>query len=913
MTNFGEKFLHQKDTELHLSDPAMHEQDRKKRRGEQTTQKPAEKLSDWMKVLERTHLGHRDDPKVMERLKQYYYRRYVTLTLDDIPQGYWNNQAEIMIRQGYGGDLEQNGVEKRVIRDESDEQIVNYIFPVEMREQSLVVVRNNQAKSLETWFNYLTSDDAQYPMWAKYWAFTSMLKMGKLVKKEDINGSVKAQFQRRTGSTTNTFPLLNSRALAKTIGVMIGYLEEKERVAREKQKPKEQREEELLKLQIKNDSKKLKENEFIKLLSKENFAKLYAQFLLEIPEYATEGLEEIKGEWKIFPQKSKPDELVKSLEGYPLEWCTADIETARKQLAGGDFYVYYSYNEDGEAVIPRIAIRMEGKEKIAEVRGIATDQNLDPYIGPVVEKKMDEFGKEGDEYKQKTADMEQLTDVWERNRQGQELAKSDLRFLYEFDGKIKGFGYEADPRLEEIKSNRKDIRADLVVVTGFPKDKISLTNEEAVSGEIKFHYGNLSLSGLTTAEGLKLPENIGRDIDLSGLTTAEGLKLPKIIGGSLALRGLKTADGLKLPESIGGLLNLSGLTTAEGLKLPENIGRDIDLSGLTTAEGLKLPKIIGGNLDLSGLTTAEGLNLPESIGGKLYLSGLETAEGLKLPESIGGNLYLSGLTTAKGLELPKSIGGSLALRGLKTADGLKLPESIGGLLNLSGLTTAKGLIMPECIGGNLELQDLTTAEGLKLPEIIGGSLSLMKLTTAKGLNLPENIGRDLDLSGLTTAKGLKLPENIGRDLELSGLTTAEGLKLPESIGGKLYLSGLTTAEGLKLPESIGSDLFLNGLMTVEGLKLPESIGGDFVLSGLTTAEGLKLPESIGGDLVLSGLTTADGLKLPENIGGDIDLSGLKTAEGLKLPVAFQGKIYCKNLSIKQREDLSKNYPNAKII
>ena len=850
MTNFGEKFLHQKDTELHLSDPAMHEQDRKKRRGEQTTQKPAEKLSDWMKVLERTHLGHRDDPKVMERLKQYYYRRYVTLTLDDIPQGYWNNQAEIMIRQGYGGDLEQNGVEKRVIRDESDEQIVNYIFPVEMREQSLVVVRNNQAKSLETWFNYLTSDDAQYPMWAKYWAFTSMLKMGKLVKKEDINGSVKAQFQRRTGSTTNTFPLLNSRALAKTIGVMIGYLEEKERVAREKQKPKEQREEELLKLQIKNDSKKLKENEFIKLLSKENFAKLYAQFLLEIPEYATEGLEEIKGEWKIFPQKSKPDELVKSLEGYPLEWCTADIETARKQLAGGDFYVYYSYNEDGEAVIPRIAIRMEGKEKIAEVRGIATDQNLDPYIGPVVEKKMDEFGKEGDEYKQKTADMEQLTDVWERNRQGQELAKSDLRFLYEFDGKIKGFGYEADPRLEEIKSNRKDIRADLVVVTGFPKDKISLTNEEAVSGEIKFHYGNLSLSGLTTAEGLKLPENIGRDIDLSGLTTAEGLKLPKIIGG---------------------------------------------------------------NLDLSGLTTAEGLNLPESIGGKLYLSGLETAEGLKLPESIGGNLYLSGLTTAKGLELPKSIGGSLALRGLKTADGLKLPESIGGLLNLSGLTTAKGLIMPECIGGNLELQDLTTAEGLKLPEIIGGSLSLMKLTTAKGLNLPENIGRDLDLSGLTTAKGLKLPENIGRDLELSGLTTAEGLKLPESIGGKLYLSGLTTAEGLKLPESIGSDLFLNGLMTVEGLKLPESIGGDFVLSGLTTAEGLKLPESIGGDFVLSGLTTADGLKLPENIGGDIDLSGLKTAEGLKLPVAFQGKIYCKNLSIKQREDLSKNYPNAKII
>ena len=59
------------------------------------------------------------------------------------------------------------------------------------------------------------------------------------------------------------------------------------------------------------------------------------------------------------------------------------------QLQGGDFYVYYSINENREPVIPRVAIRMEG-DHIAEVRGIAHDQNVDPYIRLQVYKKMKE-------------------------------------------------------------------------------------------------------------------------------------------------------------------------------------------------------------------------------------------------------------------------------------------------------------------------------------------------------------------------------------------------------------------------------------------------------------------------------------------------------------------------------------------
>jgi hypothetical protein len=71
----------------------------------------------------------------------------------------------------------------------------------------------------------------------------------------------------------------------------------------------------------------------------------------------------------------------------------------------------------------------------------------------------------------------------------------------------------------------------------------------------------------------------------------------------------------------GGWLDLRGLTSAEGLTLPQSIGGGLDLSGLTSAEGLTLPQSIGGELDLRGLTSAEGLTLPQSIGGELDLSG----------------------------------------------------------------------------------------------------------------------------------------------------------------------------------------------------------------------------------------------------------------------------------------------------
>ena len=563
----GANFLHSRDSRLHQSHPVTFEQTRQERLGNQSSQKPAVKINDWIRVLERTHMGAgaseariAAQPRIIERIKKSYHRQYV-IKPENVPESTFELEQRIARQQGHG---------EIPITDQFKREKISQIVA-------------DQEASLDRWVDYLTSDDAIYPTWAKVWAFSEITKMGKLEKQITVDESGRetetASYSRRDETTTSPFPTINPRALALTIGVM------EEKLA-EKRLPKNERSE------IENPSVLMDDEQFKQLLSSESFSKLYTQFLIEQPEYSSEGLKETRGVWKKYERGSEPDELVESIQGHPLEWCTANPGTARSQLAGGDFYVYYSLDGDNNPNIPRVAIRMEG-DSIGEVRGIAPSQELDPYISDVVSEKMEEF-PDGADYQKKAADMKRLTSIEERHTLGQELSPEDLMFLYQLDGEIEGFGYREDPRIKEIISNR---------------DNISDLN--AAFENISEITGNLGLSYITSAEGLQLPENVGGYLNLRGLTRAEGLQLPQSVGRNLDLGGLTSAEGLQLPESVGGNLDLGGLTSAEGLQLPESVRGGLDLSGLTSAEGLNLPESVGGNLDLGGLTSAEGLQLPE--------------------------------------------------------------------------------------------------------------------------------------------------------------------------------------------------------------------------------------------------------------------------------------------------------------
>lgn len=500
----GEQFLHAKDSNLHSSGYVELEQIHRQRAGEEVHNKPADKIADWLQVLEQTH-GH-EDPQVLERIKESYHRQYV-IKPESVPEAAFELEARIARQQGYG-DIE--------ISDE-------------FRQAKTEQIIAGQKSSLDKWVNYLTSTDANsYPMWGKYWAFTSMVKMGKFEKKIDDDGKEHARFAKRTTDTVAPFPPLNPRALALTLDAILAK-------ATKKGIPKNERQ------PVTNTSTRLSDSEFAHLLSGESFATLYTQFLIELPAYSAESLRETRGSWVKYPQYSDAQPLVDSLDGYPLEWCTAGLEVAQEQLEGGDLYVYYSLDDQDEAKIPRVAIRMED-ERIAEVRGIAPDQNMDPYINEVVKDKLSEF-PDGEDYQFRAADMARLTAIEEASMNGQPITPGDLWFLYEFDREIEGFGYDRDPRIRELLAGRDVIDDFATLYEVDPSDHTTLANHLLNDGQVdKLADYLYSFTGLDVTIANRLlwthrSEDVARNLkSFTGLDATSANRFIDLGGGySLAL------------------------------------------------------------------------------------------------------------------------------------------------------------------------------------------------------------------------------------------------------------------------------------------------------------------------------------------------------------------------------------------
>ena len=448
----GANFIHKKDSSLQLSGPVELTQEQRKRRGLETSQKPAIRLSNWFEVLERTHLARgaskerqAKHEQVLERIKASYHNLFV-IKPAEIPESAF-------------------GLEVRLARERGDGNIPPYEEFKQAKSQEIITA---QESSLDKWVDYLTSEDADsagYPMWARYWAFMAVIKMGLMEKHVKEDGTVEIKFGKRDEHTVAPFAELNPKALAQTIQAMQHQLEQEGL-------PKAER-------SIDNTSKVLSDQKFAQMLSEGSFAKIYGQFLAENPSITTERLKETRGEWVRYEHGSDATELYDSLQGHTLEWCTAGaITTAQSQLDGGDFYVYYSLDASGQPTIPRIAIRKK-YDQIAEIRGIEHNQHLDPYIGEVLEgqlKNEQEFPN-AEEYMQGAEDMKLVTAIERKmgaryndleaeflgyDNQHAELSKEELEFIYELDRKIVSLGYRNDPRIEQIKQNR-----DFIVDMGF--------------------------------------------------------------------------------------------------------------------------------------------------------------------------------------------------------------------------------------------------------------------------------------------------------------------------------------------------------------------------------------------------------------------------------------------------------------
>ncbi|PIR87435.1 MAG: hypothetical protein COU11_00240 [Candidatus Harrisonbacteria bacterium CG10_big_fil_rev_8_21_14_0_10_49_15] len=522
-------------------------------------------------------------------------------------------------------------------------------------KQSRELIVAEQRNSLERWLNYLK--DSAYPDWFKIFTVKNIVGLSVFDREMD-------KFKKRGTTTVGPFPELIPEALARVFSLV-----------------KESKIEEL-----------------------PNFGRVYSEAFSQVDKEikgASLNKGGILGQWRKFDMGSNPAILSNALISKGTGWCISDPGTSYLNLQDGDIYVYFTKVTDGQFTTPRIAIRMS-YGKIAEVRGVAENQNLEPKMIKIAQEKIATLPGAA-EYEKRISDMKTLADIDSRYEAGEELSIEDLRFIYEVDGLIENFGYYQDPRIIKILSGRKtDRRADLALIFKCAEEQIGLAGDEAIYGNIKYYDGSLDLNYIGIVEKLKLPERVKGDLSLNGITEVPALKLPIFVGGDLRLENIIDGDGLVFPEFVGGNLTLGRLKNASGLVLPKKVMGLLNLYSLESAEGLVLPEFVGTGIELSSLVSAKGLVLPKEMKGcSLELQSLKSAEGLILPEILNSGLNLCGLLSPKGLVLPKKIGGELNLYNLKNLDGLILPNEMSGDLYIPSVQDLSGVILPNMNGSSV--------------------------------------------------------------------------------------------------------------------------------------------------------------------------------------------------------------------
>lgn len=860
---------------------------------------PEEQIASWIDTVESIHTKHLDDEATMQRIKDVYHDRYV-IKEEDFPESYFTNNERRAREQGYG----------------------DIHYTDDIKEEEIRIIQKNQRDSLDVWINYLTSEDSQYlPAWTKHWAFNGMLQLGRFNKETGAfepryKDTVAPFIELNPGALAYTAEVLQKKYGQKYFDITDKMLDANSRLKKAttlekqknivklveeqgvdvkgkviiykddngKQRPIKRRDFEKMKeessgyngesVPVSEISKEIEELKLAreKVLADsgidnnlhgesrgEDFGKLYAH-AINRENFGKSELEIVDGEWVKYDQGSDHMKLYNSLYGKNTRWCTAEAEsTAEAHLNRGDFYVYYSNNSYGKPVNPRIAIRMNGHKKIAEIRGVGGDQNLDLYMSEssVLEEKLKEFGNEGDKYRVKDADMKRVTRIEKQLEETNEISREDLRFIFEIDRDIEGFGHGRDPRVDNI-CNCFDKREALAYILECSEDDISFSAREVLERVTLFHYGDLDFS--------EEEDNYYDNDDDTWEDVFNDLILPKRVKGSLDISNVKKIGNVAFPEEVNGYLDLQNLKEHSG--------------------NILLPKKVDGYLSLSSLNSLEGVTLPSQISGDLDLGGLEKADGLIIPPDFHG-LIILGVTTAENLVLPKKFGGSIKLRNLTNLDGLILPEEIDGEFDFSAVENVENFVAPQV-----------------------KSVYSYNAKSLKNVDL-SNVENNISFKTLVEADNVIFPEVAKGSINLGNLEKINNVTLPREVMGDFRLGKLSNFENLVLPEKIGEKFSLLTVELVENFVAPEVKFISFY-----NAKSLKNVDlsKVTGGIYLPSLTEVDNVIFPNTVDGNVDLRAIKDFRNISLPnVTSEYEVYISEKVFNDEEqmnDLRRRYPNT---
>lgn len=524
-------------------------------------------IKEYIDRLERIHLKIKNNPKYIERLKQYYFDKYI-------------------IKPEYLKDKDKY------------EQIIQ-----------------NQCISLNRWLDfYFSSQSDDIPMWAKFWSFQGMLRLGTFNRET-------GKFNKREKNNTCVFADLNIEALYLSINLLRKYLNNE---------------------QI--------DNNLIELVKSGSFKRLY--------EYSINLLSKKKdpnydGIWIKYNQNTNPVPLISSLQGYNTDWCIAGFATAYKQLSEGDFYIYYTKDKNGEYKVPRLCIRMYNDNIIREICGVAPKQNVETGFEEIVIDKIRDF-KDKYEFMYGLNQLQFLTKIYQKFKNNQEFSREELIFLYEINANIVGVVPHQDPRIKEILSTR-DKKYDLSLIFNCSENEIALNQDELNINTICL-YDNLTVYD----ENINYPklQFVKGDIKCPYIKDVSGLSSLTQVSGSIYLDSLIDANGFHNLRRIGGSINCDVLKNSTGFNNLISIGLNAYFPELREVLNFNKLKIIGLNslypkyIDayFPSVISGKGFENLEIIKGNMIFYKLKNLEYFISLKQIRGEAHLSNLESIINLD-----------------------------------------------------------------------------------------------------------------------------------------------------------------------------------------------------------------------------------------------------------------------
>ena len=361
----------------------------------------------------------------------------VVMDYEDIPDAYWKQQEQILRDNGQGRKLSE--YEKEILAED---------------------LIDKQRQSITSWTNYLGDKNCPYPLWFKVYAFDGISKMSNTLNLDD------ADYNRRDNTTALSFPKLNAEILAKVYRQINDFygVDKKDWLSKN------------------SDDEKL-----VSLVKSANFPKLYAKELVDTKVIlkTPERTEDVHGDW--FEYKLGDEEEIASLaEG--TKWCVVDPNVAHNYLVYGqysnpeeddDYDQDYEDDEDWEDddikvedpeakfIIFRLedpnspgvyasngsaSIRLDPNGIVDEISGLNEGQAVEDALVPIVKEKALSLPG-GEKYLQKFDDKQTLIKLDNKMKEGEDLTKEELSFLYELDRPIATLDTynEEDPRIPELK------------------------------------------------------------------------------------------------------------------------------------------------------------------------------------------------------------------------------------------------------------------------------------------------------------------------------------------------------------------------------------------------------------------------------------------------------------------------------